>query len=98
GRMELMLPALREFQLMAEKKLGIARGRVVTAKPLSDEEKDRLLKSLEAYTHNHLSITWAVQPELIGGVVFKSGDLLIDSSLQSQLIRMKASLMAPRVY
>jgi len=35
GRMNLLMPALREFQLLAEKKQGIARGRVATAKPLS---------------------------------------------------------------
>ena len=98
GRLDLMQSALREFQLMAERKLGIARGRVATAKELSQDEKDRLKKSLEQYTGTNLSMTWVVQPELIGGVLFKSGDLLIDSSLRSQLQRLRASLMAPRGY
>jgi F-type H+-transporting ATPase subunit delta len=98
GRMELLEPAMRELQLMTEKALGIARGHVTTAKPLSDDEKQRLTKSLEAYTNSTLSVTWAVVPELIGGVVFKSGDILIDSSLRSQLVRLRTALMAPRVY
>jgi F-type H+-transporting ATPase subunit delta len=98
GRMELLEPAMRELQLMTEKALGIARGHVSTAKPLSDVEKQRLQKALENHTKTTLSITWTVAPELIGGVVFKSGDLLIDSSLRSQLGRLETALMAPRVY
>jgi len=98
GRMELLTLAMREIQLITEKALGIARGQVATAKPLSEDEKQRLKKSLEAYTKTTLSITWSVAPELIGGVVFKSGDLLIDSSLRSQLGRLETALMAPRVY
>lgn len=94
----LLLPkALEHFRDVAEKDRGIYRGSVETAYTLSEDEKARLMASLEGYTGRTLTIEYKVNPQVLGGVVFRSGDLLIDNSLRTQIEHLASRLMAARV-
>lgn len=98
GRIVLFRHAIVEFRDRAEAAQGIRHGAVRTATELSDEEKQRIHQSLEAYTGQKLNIDWLLDPAVLGGVVFKSGDLLIDNSLRSRLKDLRERLMAVRVH
>ena len=66
---------------------------MVTAVPLDDARRDRLAAGLAKLVgRDEVIITERVDPRIIGGVVAKVGDRLIDGSTLTQLQAMRASL------
>lgn len=96
-RIEVCAHAVRHFQAAAEADQGISRGRLWSATVLTDKEKQEVQAALERRTGLKLTIDFEVDEQLVGGLVFKCGDLLIDNSLQSALHRMEERLMATKI-
>ncbi|MDX1972456.1 MAG: ATP synthase F1 subunit delta [Candidatus Sumerlaeia bacterium] len=94
NRIELLVPALDHFELLAEKDQGLIRGIVTSAVELSEVEKKQILASLEVYTKSKITARYKVDPTLIGGVTFKAGDLFIDNSIKTSLNKLKTQLNA----
>lgn len=66
------------------KKIGVVY--VSTAVELSDAQKAQVEKRLlETASYNTLEMHFAVEPELIGGMVIRIGDRVVDSSIRSKL-------------
>ncbi len=83
----------RVFGEMADEHQGIARAEVVTAVPLDDARRDQLAVGLAKLVgRDEVIITESVNPQIIGGVVAKVGDRLIDGSTRTQLQAMRDSL------
>ena len=80
------------YQNMADELKGIARAELVAALPLSDASVDKIRKSLAVMTGKDIILSITQDPGLIGGVVAKIGDLVLDGSIKSQLMNMKESL------
>jgi F-type H+-transporting ATPase subunit delta len=76
---------LEEFQEIAERAEGIFPATVVSARELGFQEKLRLKTSLEKYTGVHLRIRYQVRPALLGGIVFRFQDKLVDGSVRHGL-------------
>ena len=64
---------------------GIVRGELVTAVKLSADKKAKLKESLEKKTGTALELTFAVDKDILGGMVLKMGDRVLDASLRAQL-------------
>ena len=58
---------------------------IISAYKLSDSEEKSLLKSLSAKFDCNASIEVEIQKDLIGGVIVKDGDRIIDGSVNAQL-------------
>lgn len=83
----------RIFSEMADEHQGIARAEVVTAVPLDDAQRSSIASGLATLVgRSDVKITENVDPEIIGGVVAKVGDRLIDGSTRTQLRAMRDSL------
>jgi F-type H+-transporting ATPase subunit delta len=83
----------RVFGEMADGHRGIARAEVVTAVPLDDARRGQLVAGLAKLVgRDEVIITESVDPAIIGGVVAKIGDRLIDGSTRTQLQAMRDSL------
>lgn len=83
----------RVFGEMADEHRGIARAEVTTAVPLDDARRERLAAGLAKLVgRDEVIITESVDPGIIGGVVAKVGDRLIDGSTRTQLQAMRDSL------
>lgn len=66
------------------KKIGIAT--VSTARPLTSEQKDKVLSKLLATTgYADFEIDYIVDESLIGGMVIRIGDRVVDSSIKTKL-------------
>lgn len=66
------------------KKIGMAQ--VTSPIELSDEWKARIKEKLLATTgYVEMEMTYAVDPALIGGLVIRIGDTVVDSSIRSKL-------------
>ena len=73
------------------KKIGVAR--VVSATELSKEQKDRVEKKLLQQTpYESFEVDYSVDASLIGGMVIRIGDRVVDSSIRTKLDNMTKSL------
>ncbi len=70
---------------------GIARAEIVTARPLKEEALGRIEKSLEGLTSKKIKPEVREDKDLIGGIVVKIGDLVLDGSVKAQLQGLKES-------
>ena len=64
---------------------------------LSAQQKEGLQKTLEAYFHAPVVLQLKTKPDLIGGLVIRSGDLLIDTSVQHDLVRLREKLLKQKI-
>lgn len=81
---------LQEFFDIEEKDRGIFPAEVWTAFSLTDEQKNLLTTALQDYTGFKLRLSFMVDSRLIGGVIFRFQDTLIDGSLWGQLMKIKS--------
>ena len=63
----------------------IARAEIITARPLKEEALGRIEKSLEGLTSKKIKSEVREDRGLIGGIVVKIGDLVLDGSVKAQL-------------
>ena len=73
------------FQEIANEHRGIAQAEVTSAVPLDDERRERIRVSLADITGKEVTMTESIDPQIIGGVVARVGDQLIDGSTRSTL-------------
>ena len=73
---------------------GIGVAYVTTAVPLRDEQKKRVEEKLLATTgYQQMEMHYAEDKKLIGGMVIRIGDRVIDSSVSSKLDKLSKQLM-----
>lgn len=91
----------KEFFSIAEAFLSILQEkqasrtvRIATAHPLQPDQEARLLRLLQTKTEtkDEIQLEISVQPDLIGGVVIRAGDRMLDLSLKSRLRQMEKRL------
>lgn len=93
-RRERLLPDVaREFGNLRDEHLGIARVQATTAYPLDSEQQQALIRGLERRTSKTVVLETQVDPSLIGGIVVRIGDTIIDGSVRGQLLRLKQYLL-----
>jgi F-type H+-transporting ATPase subunit delta len=80
------LPAIsRELDAMIETKAGRVAAEVISAKPLDPTQLTQITAALEKLSGKKVTVTKREDPELLGGVVAKVGDVVYDGSLRTQL-------------
>lgn len=90
-----MLPLLyADFHELLLARQGIAVGDITTAIPLGPEELAAVRSRLKVLVGKEVELRPHVDPEIIGGIVVRIGDSLIDGSVTSQLRRLRARLVS----
>lgn len=89
------IPSIFEYfleQVMEYKNIGTAK--VTSAVPLSKEEKAEVEKRLlEVTKYVEFNMDYTVDPALIGGLVIRIGDRVVDSSIRTKINSMAKELM-----
>ena len=80
------------YQNLADELKGIARANLVAATELSSETVEKIRASLSQKTGKEIILDVEQDPGLIGGIVTKIGDLVLDGSIKTQLLNMRESL------
>jgi F-type H+-transporting ATPase subunit delta len=75
---------------------GIAVGEVTTAVPLGPEEVELVRQRLGTLLGKQIEIRTVVDPNIIGGIIARVGDQLIDGSVIGQLRKLRERLVAQR--
>lgn len=90
---EFILPAItEEYVKLANACRHIAVAEVVSAMPLTDGQAKALAAKLGEVTGTYVTLRQKVDARLIGGLVVKLGDKLIDGSVARQLSLLEAAL------
>lgn len=66
---------------------------VTSAFPLSDEEKTDFTRSAEQQFGSLVQVDWKTDSSLLGGLVIKAGDTVLDNSVSGSLEKMRSSLL-----
>ena len=66
---------------------------VTTAAPMDEQQLNRVRQALERNTGKTILMQTKVQPEILGGVVARVGDQVIDGSIRHRLATLKQQLL-----
>ncbi|MGD8386596.1 MAG: F0F1 ATP synthase subunit delta [Desulfobacteraceae bacterium] len=80
------------YEKLWDEATNVARAKIVTARPLKEDAQKALKEALEALTSKQIKSEILEDPSLIGGVVVKIGDVVLDGSVKAQLEGLKESL------
>ncbi len=88
-----LLDSINDFyQKLADELKGVAFASLVSAVELSSEAIEKIRESLSKVTGKEVKLEVKQDPGLIGGVVTRIGDLVLDGSVRTQLLNMRESL------
>lgn len=91
-RAEILPEIAEEYKIMVDDEKNISHGSVISAVELSDELQAKVQATLEKLTGKKVELTTSVDPSIIGGVIAKVGDLVLDGSIKAQLAGLKDSI------
>ncbi|AMD02777.1 MULTISPECIES: F0F1 ATP synthase subunit delta [Halomonas] len=94
GRLSALGAIAEQFERLRadhEKRIDVT---VVTAYALDDKQQNKLAGALKKRLNREISITTQVDPKLLGGVVLRAGDTVIDGSVRGRLNRLSEALTA----
>lgn len=80
-------------EVAAERRQQVV-GEVRSAVPLTDAQRRRLAEALSSATGRKVEVKVIVDPDLVGGVVARVGDVIFDGSIRSRLDEAKQQLTA----
>ncbi|HEY9756246.1 MAG TPA: ATP synthase F1 subunit delta [Oculatellaceae cyanobacterium] len=90
-----LVPAItREYHSLLNAKKNIVSASLVCADKLSDTALADIKARLAEHVGSHLELEVKVDPSLLGGVVLKLGDQVIDGSLKGKLANMERILLS----
>jgi F-type H+-transporting ATPase subunit delta len=88
-----MIRELREaFELLLDERLGFVRAEVTSAASLDDGRHASLETELSRLTGKRMRLRFAVDADLLGGVMARIGSTVYDGSVRGQLQRLRREL------
>jgi F-type H+-transporting ATPase subunit delta len=81
-----------EFQALVDADQNVSRGTVIAASEISGELQAKVQSTLENITGKKVILTTEIDPSIIGGIVAKVGDLVMDGSIKTQLAGLNESI------
>ncbi|GEK73444.1 MULTISPECIES: F0F1 ATP synthase subunit delta [Halomonas] len=94
GRLTALPVIAEQFELLKaqeEKRMDVD---IVSAFPLDEAQQDKLASALAKRLNREISITTQVDSTLLGGVILRAGDTVIDGSVRGRLNRLHEALSA----
>lgn len=89
-REDSLMDIIKEYNNIFKEYKGIVDIEAVTAVPMGEESKNRLKLVLKNKFHKEINLSNRVDPSIIGGVLLKMDEKVIDSSLKNQLKEMES--------
>ncbi|TSA54132.1 MAG: ATP synthase F1 subunit delta [Dehalococcoidia bacterium] len=93
GRLKNAEQIADEYDSLLDEQRGIKHAVVITAVPVDDSEKHKISGQLEKITGKKVSIKLQVNPSILGGMVARIEDTLIDGSVRNRLDLLRRNLV-----
>lgn len=88
---------VEEYKEMADEFRDITKAELIAAKEVPQEEVQALAKKLSAATGKTVQIKQTVKPSLLGGVMIRIGDQIIDGTVAKKLEMLKQQLLQVKI-
>lgn len=89
---EMLESIVEEFKSLIDAQNNISRGQIISAVQLNDKQLSEIKETLERYIGNELILSNTVDDSIIGGMIARIGDKLIDASLRYKITKMRSDL------
>lgn len=83
---------IEEYQLLTDADAGRVRAIATTAVPMARADADRLRANLSRRLDRQVRLDTRVEPAIIGGLVLRIGDRVIDASVATRLQQLRSRL------
>lgn len=80
------------YSRLTDELSNVTRADITTARPLKEEQLDKLKEALTGLTSKKVKTVIKEDESIIGGLIVKVGDLVLDGSVKAQLRGLKESL------
>ena len=81
-----------DYERLTDEMMNVARAEVITLRPLKREAQERLEKAVAGLTSKRVKMEVRQDESVIGGLIVKIGDVVLDGSIRAQLEGLKESL------
>lgn len=92
GRQDVLLDILELFLEMVSDHLGIVKATVTSAVELSKEQLAQIRNKIENGTGKTVELHTIINPSIIGGMIIRVGDHVVDASISGRLQTLKEKL------
>ncbi|MBI2856433.1 MAG: ATP synthase F1 subunit delta [Chloroflexi bacterium] len=93
GRVDMVPFIQEEYGVLLDRHRGMERAQVVSAVALEEVQRERLVQHLQELVGKEIVLSAAVDPAIIGGLVARVGDRVIDGSTRTRLQLLRKSLV-----
>ena len=83
---------LDEYQRLLDAHRGIERAEVITAVPLGSDQWGKIVELLQCVAGKEIRLKSVVEPQILGGMIARVGDRLIDGSIRTKLEEMRRGI------
>ncbi|MDD3581200.1 MAG: ATP synthase F1 subunit delta [Desulfobacca sp.] len=97
-RIDAVLGISQVYQQLVDQLENISRAHVKIAVPLEEDTLSRIRETLEKITGNTVVMEVEEEPAIIGGIMARAGDLILDGSVRTQLQSLTESLKRSEVF
>jgi F-type H+-transporting ATPase subunit delta len=94
GRIHELPKLAAEFRRLDNARQGITEATAISAAALTQDETRALTERLEQLTGGRVELDLQVDPSLLGGLVVRVGDRMIDGSVRGRLERLRNQLVS----
>lgn len=94
GRLKIATAVADEYERLLDAHYGIEHATVTTAVPLDEKTRVKMVRSLEDLTGHRVIADLQIAPDILGGIIIKIGDKLVDGSFRNKLEALKKSLVS----
>ncbi len=91
-RLNALHEIVAEYELLADQAKGIGDVEIVSAKQLSDDERNLLKWKAGELAGSDVRVTWRQDESLLGGAIIRLGSRVYDGSVRGQLQQMQQHL------
>lgn len=92
SRLSICPSIAEQYELLRSADEGVVEAEVISAMPLDSDQESVLKESLKKKLGSDVTLTTKVDESLIGGVIVKAGDMVIDGSIRSQIASLTNAL------
>jgi F-type H+-transporting ATPase subunit delta len=93
GRLSELAQINDRFAAVLEERSGVISAAITSARELPEDERSAFRTNLEKLTGKHVEIDYAVDKEIIGGVITRIGSTVYDGSVRTRLENLKEQMI-----
>jgi len=93
-KLDLLPTVAQSFEQYSQSSARPLTGEVISAIELDDQQRAKITNDLRARYGDRLELRFSADPSLIGGLIIRIGDQVLDNSLRARLSAVQRNMLA----